>query len=154
MCCVTAGCRNTASGRKAMSDTKYLFKRDQTWWVKIAVPRTLRDTLGCDLRRSLHTHDLTVARATRDGVVAELRREIAEARGRQVAGQKNHGPGCQESKEPVVGTGYEIVRREDYSDVTYLLEVHVPMLAKAAQPGQFVVVISHERGERIPLITP
>jgi len=35
--------------------------------------------------------------------------------------------------------------------VTYLLEVRVPMLAKAAQPGQFVVVILHERGERIPL---
>jgi NAD(P)H-flavin reductase len=137
--------------RKAMSDMKYLFKRDQTWWVKVAVPRTLRDTLGCDLRRSLHTHDLADAQAKRDGVVAELRQKITEARERQVSGQKKHGRACRESKEPVVGTGYEIVSREDYSDVTYLLEVRVPMLAKAAQPGQFVVVISHERGERIPL---
>lgn len=46
---------------------------------------------------------------------------------------------------------FEIVAREDFSDVTYLLEVKHPMLAKAARPGQFVVVISHERGERIPL---
>jgi NAD(P)H-flavin reductase len=46
---------------------------------------------------------------------------------------------------------YEIVARQDFSDVTYLLEVKHPMLAKAAKPGQFVVVISHERGERIPL---
>jgi hypothetical protein len=38
-------------------DTRYLFKRDKTWWVKVAVPRTLRDELGYDLRRSLHTHD-------------------------------------------------------------------------------------------------
>jgi sulfide dehydrogenase subunit beta len=48
-------------------------------------------------------------------------------------------------------SGYEIVRRQDFSDVTYLLEVSHPMMARAAQPGQFVIVMSHERGERIPL---
>ncbi len=46
---------------------------------------------------------------------------------------------------------YEIVRREDFSDVTYLLEVSQPEMAKAARPGQFVIVMSHEEGERIPL---
>ena len=46
---------------------------------------------------------------------------------------------------------FEITAREDFSDVTYLLDVKHPMLAKAARPGQFVVVISHENGERIPL---
>ena len=46
---------------------------------------------------------------------------------------------------------FEILRREDFSDVTFLLEVHHPMLAKAARPGQFVMVMSHEKGERIPL---
>jgi len=46
-------------------DTRYLFKRDKTWWVKVAVPRTLRDELGYDLRRSLQTHDLEAARESR-----------------------------------------------------------------------------------------
>ena len=46
---------------------------------------------------------------------------------------------------------FEITAREDFSDLTYLLEIKHPMLAKAARPGQFVVVMSHERGERIPL---
>jgi NAD(P)H-flavin reductase len=46
---------------------------------------------------------------------------------------------------------FEIVAREDYSDVTYMLEVHHPLMAKAAQPGQFVIVMSHAEGERIPL---
>ena len=46
---------------------------------------------------------------------------------------------------------FKIVRREDYSDVTYLLEVYHPMMARAAQPGQFVIVMSHAAGERIPL---
>ncbi len=45
----------------------------------------------------------------------------------------------------------EIVRREDFSDVTYLLEVYHPLMAKAARPGQFVIVMSHPNGERIPL---
>jgi NAD(P)H-flavin reductase len=31
-----------------------------------------------------------------------------------------------------------IVRREDFSDVTFLLEINHPMMANAAQPGQFV----------------
>jgi NAD(P)H-flavin reductase len=46
---------------------------------------------------------------------------------------------------------FEIVKREDFSDVTYLLEVKHPQLARAAKPGQFVIVMAHEHGERIPL---
>ena len=46
---------------------------------------------------------------------------------------------------------FEIVKREDFSDVTYLLEVRHPMMAKAAQPGQFVIVMLHDHSERIPL---
>lgn len=49
------------------------------------------------------------------------------------------------------GSGFRIVAREDYSDVTYMLEVAHPAMAKAAQPGQFVIVMEHEHGERIPL---
>ena len=47
--------------------------------------------------------------------------------------------------------GFEIVARQDFSDVTYLLEVRHPLLAKAARPGQFVIVMPTEHGERIPL---
>jgi NAD(P)H-flavin reductase len=47
--------------------------------------------------------------------------------------------------------GFEIVGREDFSAVTYSLVVHHPMMAKAAKPGQFVIVMSHAAGERIPL---
>jgi NAD(P)H-flavin reductase len=49
------------------------------------------------------------------------------------------------------GSGFEIVARDDFSDVTYLLEIRHPLLAKAAKPGQFVIVMPHEHGERIPL---
>lgn len=48
-------------------------------------------------------------------------------------------------------TSFEIVGREDFSEVTYSLVVHHPLMARAAQPGQFVIVMSHESGERIPL---
>jgi len=46
---------------------------------------------------------------------------------------------------------FEIVAREDYSDVTFMLEVQHQLMARAAKPGQFVVVMSHEHGERVPL---
>jgi len=131
-------------------DTKYLFKRDHTWWVKIAVPRSLRKVLGYDLRRSLHTSDLESALAARGPVVEELRNRIAAARD-----QLESGDGVPENSSGVsasgAASGYEVVGREDFSDVTFLLEVLHPMLAKAAAPGQFVIVISHELGERIPL---
>ena len=46
---------------------------------------------------------------------------------------------------------FEIVAREDYSDVTFLLEVAHPQMARAARPGQFVIVMASEHAERIPL---
>ena len=44
-----------------------------------------------------------------------------------------------------------VVHREDFSNVTFLLELDHPMMARAARPGQFVIVMSHADGERIPL---
>jgi NAD(P)H-flavin reductase len=46
---------------------------------------------------------------------------------------------------------FEIVRREDFSDVTYLLEIDHPRMAKAAKPGQFVIVMENDHSERVPL---
>ncbi len=46
---------------------------------------------------------------------------------------------------------FEIVAREDFSDVTFLLEVKHPLMAKAARPGQFVIAMARPEGERIPL---
>ncbi len=125
-----------------MSDTKYLFKRGKTWWVKISVPPRLRSELGYDLRRSLGTQDLETARNARDPVVAEIREQIARARR-----EREHGFRI----SPPDSGGYPITAREDFSDVTFLIEVSHPMLAKAARPGQFMLVISEEHGERIPL---
>ena len=53
--------------------------------------------------------------------------------------------------EAYQGANFRILAREDFSDVTYSLVVHHPLMAKAARPGQFVIVMSHETGERIPL---
>jgi NAD(P)H-flavin reductase len=46
---------------------------------------------------------------------------------------------------------FEVVTRHDFSDVTYLLEIHHPQMARAARAGQFVIVMEQEHGERIPL---
>lgn len=48
-------------------------------------------------------------------------------------------------------SAFEIVAREDFSDVTYMLEIRHPLMARAARAGQFVIVMAHEHGERIPL---
>jgi NAD(P)H-flavin reductase len=53
--------------------------------------------------------------------------------------------------EATLGTGFPIVRREDFSDTTFRLEIDHPVMARAAQPGQFVIVVMHDHGERIPL---
>jgi sulfide dehydrogenase subunit beta len=47
--------------------------------------------------------------------------------------------------------GCEIVGRQDFSDATFLLEFRHPLMARAARPGQFVIVMADDHGERIPL---
>ena len=63
-------------------DTKYLFKRHNTWWVKVAVPRTLKKELGFDLRESLKTHDLNEAQKLRWPIVDQFKSKINIARAR------------------------------------------------------------------------
>ncbi len=46
---------------------------------------------------------------------------------------------------------YPIVRREVFSDATFLWEVLAPDVAQSAQPGHFVMLRLYEGGERIPL---
>src|SRR5512136_175367 len=46
---------------------------------------------------------------------------------------------------------YQIVKRAQYGPVTFLWEVLAPEVAKAAEPGHFVMVRIDETGERIPL---
>ena len=46
---------------------------------------------------------------------------------------------------------YKILQKQVLSDVTKLMVVEAPQIARKAKAGQFVIVITHERGERIPL---
>lgn len=46
---------------------------------------------------------------------------------------------------------YKILKKQVLSDVTKLMVVEAPHVVRRAQAGQFVIVISHEHGERIPL---
>jgi sulfide dehydrogenase subunit beta len=48
-------------------------------------------------------------------------------------------------------TRFKILAREDFSDFTYSLIIHHPLMARAARPGQFVIVMLRESSERIPL---
>ena len=45
----------------------------------------------------------------------------------------------------------KILEKRDLTPVTKMLVVGAPLVARAALPGQFVVVRVHRRGERIPL---
>ena len=65
------------------ADTRYLFKRYNTWWVKVAVPKTLREELGYDLRKSLQTHDLDKAQELRWQVVEQLKAKINQAKSQE-----------------------------------------------------------------------
>ena len=64
---------------------------------------------------------------------------------------RNLGPNASAPGDGYAPSGYPIRARSDFSDATFLLEIEYPALARAAQPGQFVIVMTHEHGERIPL---
>ena len=46
---------------------------------------------------------------------------------------------------------FKIVNKRVLSDNIFLMDVEAPRIAKAALPGQFVIVKIDEKGERIPL---
>ncbi len=46
---------------------------------------------------------------------------------------------------------FEIVKRKELNPTVTLIEVSAPLVAKKAQPGQFIILRTDEDGERIPL---
>src|SRR5665647_661502 len=46
---------------------------------------------------------------------------------------------------------YKILSRVDYSDDVFMQVIEAPAVAAACQPGQFIILMIHEEGERIPL---
>lgn len=44
-----------------------------------------------------------------------------------------------------------VVRKQKLSPVLTLFEIHAPLIANSAKPGQFVIVWTGEHGERLPL---
>lgn len=47
--------------------------------------------------------------------------------------------------------GYRITKKENLSAIDFFMEVEAPHIAKSWKPGQFVVLIPDERGERVPM---
>lgn len=45
---------------------------------------------------------------------------------------------------------YKIVKKETLSEEIYSMSILAPRVAKTAKPGQFVIVIADEKGERLP----
>lgn len=46
---------------------------------------------------------------------------------------------------------FRIVEREELNPTVTKLVIEAPLIAKKAQPGQFIIIRAHELGERIPL---
>jgi len=46
---------------------------------------------------------------------------------------------------------FKIIRKKILSEITKLIEVEAPLVARSAKSGQFVVLRIHNKGERIPL---
>ena len=46
---------------------------------------------------------------------------------------------------------FEIIKKQKLNDVTYSMTIKAPMVAKNILPGQFVMIMTDEKSERIPL---
>lgn len=46
---------------------------------------------------------------------------------------------------------FEIAHKEDLAPTVHLFQIHAPDVARKAQPGQFIMLMVDEEGERIPL---
>ena len=132
------------SDSHVQGDTRYLFRRDKTWWVKVAVPRTLRDELGYDLRRSLHTHDLDAAREIRWEVIEEFRNEIEKMRALK-DGEKDDG-----SQRPGTGrSGNGKSQAGPLSVDQHIVEVVSDSGEGAQKCGQLLGLVSGKMGNGV-----
>ena len=48
-------------------------------------------------------------------------------------------------------SNFRITKKSDLNSQDYLIEVEAPHVAERLRPGQFVVLMTHEKGERIPM---
>jgi ferredoxin--NADP+ reductase len=46
---------------------------------------------------------------------------------------------------------YEILRKEQVGDRVKIFDLYAPLITRHCRPGQFLIVMTHENGERIPL---
>lgn len=46
---------------------------------------------------------------------------------------------------------FEIVKKQELNSTVTLMEINAPLIAKKAEPGQFIILRTDEDGERIPL---
>ena len=46
---------------------------------------------------------------------------------------------------------YKILHREQLTENIVLMDIETPWIAQSGKPGQFVIVIPHDKGERVPL---
>ena len=46
---------------------------------------------------------------------------------------------------------YRIVKKKSLNHTVTLMEIEAPLVAKKAEPGQFIILRVDENGERIPL---
>ena len=104
-------------------DTKYLFKRHNTYWVKVAVPKDLRKELGFDLRTSLHTHELSEAQKLRETVVEGFKSQIFAAKENL---KQSNGKGSVKTFMPITDTSdpqyyHKVV------DCQYACPAHTPV---------------------------
>ena len=104
-------------------DTKYLFKRHNTYWVKVAVPKDLRKELGFDLRTSLHTHELSEAQKLREAVVEGFKSQIFAAKENL---KQSNGKGSVKTFMPITDTSdpqyyHKVV------DCQYACPAHTPV---------------------------
>ncbi|MBS7544650.1 DUF6538 domain-containing protein [Ancylobacter oerskovii] len=121
--------------RPSSLDRRHLEQKNGQWRVTIAVPRDLQSKLGTRLKRPLRTDSLAVANRLKWSVVAELRAEIAAARGGTV-------------KDPTVREALEIARhfmKADDVDRAILDDMIVSRAEEIAGPPASVV--DEETGE-------
>ena len=132
------------SNQQISGDTKYLFKRDQTWWVKLSVPRPLRGVLGYDLRRSLHTHDIEAAREARWAAIEEFRGEIEKIRAEQMS-EVAEAPPVSTDEQDRTEQAKSGVRRVDQ----HIVEIVSDSGEGAQKCGQLLGLVSGKMGNGV-----
>lgn len=138
-------------------DNRYLVRRRQTWYVRIAVPPRLRKAVGGKehIVRSLKTRDAAEARYRRWEAIAQIKRELRELEGAKAWDPVKLGLEHRQAyfaADPIPEDPEDELPSSPRDDIRYLITSDVDEMVRAGRPKEAALLYKIATQENVAVL--